>query len=75
MLAEAAEPLIGQSIKDWQLHRWKYGHVESRRASRVCIHVFRVQSASGDAFGPGNVEGALLSGMAAAKRIQSEIGE
>ena len=76
MLAEAAEPLIGQSIKDWQLHRWKYGHVESR-CSEPCLYscIPSPISFCGDAFGPGNVEGALLSGMAAAKRIQNEIGE
>lgn len=76
MLAEAAEPFIGQTIEDWQLHRWKYGRVEAR-CSEPCLYscIPSPISFCGDAFGPGNVEGALLSGVAAAKRIQKEIGD
>lgn len=75
MLTEAAEPLIGQPIEEWQLHRWKYGRVESL-CSEPCLYscIPSPISFCGDAFGPGDLEGALLSGMAAAKRIESEIG-
>jgi len=74
MLVEAAEPLIDQPLEQWQLHRWKYGLVETR-CDEPCLYscISSPITFCGDAFGPGNVEGAMLSGMAAAKRIQSEM--
>lgn len=75
MLVEAAEPLIGQPLAEWQLHRWKYGLVDTR-CNEPCLYscIPGPITFCGDAFGPGDIEGALLSGMGAAKRIRSEIG-
>ena len=69
-LFEAAEPWLTGTVTAWQLHRWLYsrpvaasypGYLFSLLPSRIAI--------AGDGLGGPNVEGAFLSGLAAAEWI------
>lgn len=74
LLIEAASAWIGSSIREFQVHGWRYSRprildpapcaVASRRPTLVL---------AGDAFGPGGIEGAALSGLAAAREILERI--
>lgn len=70
LLLEAAEPWLGGRINAWQLHRWRYSRPV---AAGGPMYLFSDQPArfaiAGDAFGGPNVEGAFLSGLAAAERL------
>jgi renalase len=70
MLLEYAAAWFGGPVLEWQLHRWRYSRpVPADRL--VCL--FTQQPAclavSGDAFGGSRVEGAFLSGLAAAEQL------
>lgn len=70
LLIEAASAWIGASVREFQVHGWRYSRprildpapcmLTSRRPTLVL---------AGDAFGPGGIEGAALSGLAAAREI------
>ena len=70
LLIEAASAWIGSSVREFQVHGWRYSRprildpapcmLASRRPPLVL---------AGDAFGPGGIEGAALSGLAAAREI------
>jgi renalase len=70
-LLEAAEPWLGGRINAWQLHRWSYSRPVAVGGP---MYLFSDQPArlviAGDAFGGPNVEGAFLSGLAAAERLE-----
>ena len=70
LLLEAAKPWLGSQLVTWQLHRWKYSQPVATSAE---VYVFTLEPAplafAGDAFGGPRIEGAFLSGLAAAKRI------
>jgi predicted NAD/FAD-dependent oxidoreductase len=71
MLLESASDWLGGPVAEWQLHRWRYSRpVPADRP--VCL--FTQQPAclavAGDAFGGPRVEGAFLSGLAAAERLE-----
>jgi predicted NAD/FAD-dependent oxidoreductase len=70
-LVEAAEPwLRGAGVVDARLHRWRYATPRSPRPER-CLEVAPRAVLAGDAFGGPRVEGAYLSGRAAADRMAS----
>ncbi len=71
-LLQAAAPYLDSSIVEWQLHRWLYSKpVESRNDQCLFIAVPAPLAIAGDAYAGSRVEGAFLSGLAAAARIAS----
>lgn len=76
-LLDAAAPWIGSGIKTFQVHGWRYSkplHVDKER----CVLAYKSPPLilAGDAFAGPRVEGAALSGWAAAETILSmESGE
>lgn len=70
LLAEA-RPWIGAEVISWQVHRWLYSQPVMIHSER-CIAVPDCRAPlvlCGDAFGGPRVEGAALSGIAAAERL------
>jgi predicted NAD/FAD-dependent oxidoreductase len=73
LLLEAAAPWIGTRVKSWQLHRWRYSQ-PTQTHDAPCLRaagggpplVF-----AGDAFAAPQIEGAALSGLAAAEAVFS----
>ncbi len=69
-LLEAAAPWLGSRVKSFQVHGWRYSQptvTDEARCRVVATHPFLVLA--GDAFGIGGVEGAALSGAAAAETL------
>jgi predicted NAD/FAD-dependent oxidoreductase len=70
LLLEAAQPWFAGSPTDWRLHRWKYSRpVPAGRPMCLIAEEPAPLVIAGDAFGGGRVEGAWLSGLAAAEAI------
>ena len=74
ILREAVEPWLGTTVTAWQLHRWKYSRPVETGQTPPCL--FTPQPApltiAGDAWGSASrLEGAFLSGLAAAEKIAS----
>jgi len=71
LLLEASGPWFGGQVTAWQLHRWRYSRPVD--AGQRPTYLFSRQPAclaiAGDAFGGSRLEGAFLSGLAAAERI------
>ena len=70
LLLAAAEPFLGGAVTASQLHRWLYAKPPADNYS-MCLfsdHPAPV-AVAGDAFAGARVEGAWLSGLAAARRI------
>ena len=70
ILIKAAEPWLGNGIREWQVHKWRYSHPAQIYPQRFLEipnlpNIFFV----GDAFGGPRVEGAALSGMAVANHL------
>lgn len=71
LMLEEARPFLGEPASGWQLHRWRY----SQPATQYPSACFAVEAGAaplilaGDAFGVPRVEGAYLSGLAAARKI------
>ena len=71
LMLEAARPYLGQPATGWQLHRWRYSQPATPYPS-PCLAVEAGTAPlvlAGDALGGPRVEGAYLSGLAAAQRI------
>jgi predicted NAD/FAD-dependent oxidoreductase len=69
-LIKAAKPWLGGGIQDWQLHKWRYSKPMYTYPERFLkIPGYPSLIFAGDAFGGPRVEGAALSGVAAAIRI------
>jgi predicted NAD/FAD-dependent oxidoreductase len=72
MLQEAAAGWLGGPVAEWQLHRWRYSRPVS--ADRpVCLFTQQPSclAVAGDAFGGSRLEGAFMSGSAAAERLDA----
>lgn len=70
LLLAAAEPWFGGPVTAWQLHRWRYSRpVAAERPLCLFSHQPARLAIAGDALGGGRMEGAFLSGLAAAERI------
>ncbi len=70
LLLEAAEPWLGGEVTARRLHRWKYSRPVSA-SGPMCLYSRQPAGIAfaGDAFGGARVEGAFLSGLAAAEKI------
>ena len=70
-MLEAAQSYLDEPAASWQLHRWRYSQPVSTYPS-ACLAVqngIAPLVLAGDAFGGPRVEGAYLSGLAAARSI------
>jgi len=72
-LLDAAGPWLGTGIRTFQVHGWRYSK-PMRVAQEPCVVVSRKPTLvlAGDAFGGPRVEGAALSGWAAAEAILNQ---
>jgi predicted NAD/FAD-dependent oxidoreductase len=72
MLLDAAGEWIGDEIRSWQVHRWRYSQPVDLHPER-CLIVSGppLLAFAGDAFGGPRVEGAALSGLATAGTLIS----
>jgi hypothetical protein len=74
MLLEAASPWIGAPVLETSLHRWRFSRPEAEH-SRLCADLPGLPVVlAGDAFGGPRVEGAALSGWAAAEFVGRSLG-
>ena len=71
LMLQAARPYLGEPATGWQLHRWRYSQPVTPHPSACLALETSVAPLvlAGDAFGGPRVEGAYLSGLAAARRI------
>jgi len=70
MLFRAADDFINSEIGTYQLHRWRYSQpVEVYPEPCLMVDANPPLIFAGDAFGGPKIEGAAISGMAAAERI------
>ncbi|MEQ1949761.1 MAG: FAD-dependent oxidoreductase [Bryobacteraceae bacterium] len=69
-LLEASRPWLGSTPREWQVHRWKFS-LATQTAPEPCL--FSSSPApvafAGDALCGARIEGAFLSGLAAAARL------
>lgn len=70
LMIEAAQRWLGAEVKELQVHRWRYALPEVLHPER-CLAVASPGPLvfAGDAFGGPRVEGAVLSGLAAAEAV------
>ncbi len=70
LLLEAVQPWVTGSITDWQLHRWRYSKPVDAELP-LCLFSSKPAplAVAGDVFGGSRIEGAFLSGLAAADKI------
>jgi len=70
VLIEAASAWIGSSVREFQVHGWRYSRPRILDPAPCMLTIRRPTLVlAGDAFGPGGIEGAALSGLAAAREI------
>jgi predicted NAD/FAD-dependent oxidoreductase len=70
LLLDAANPWLNSPVTEWHLHRWRYSRpVGGDRPVCLFTQVPACLAIAGDAFGGSRVEGAFLSGLAAAERL------
>jgi predicted NAD/FAD-dependent oxidoreductase len=70
LLREAAAPWLGSAVKESQLHRWLYSKpVAGGGAVSLFSAVPAPLAIAGDAYAGGRVEGAFVSGLAAARSL------
>lgn len=69
-LLHAASEWLRAPVKSWQVHRWRYSQPQATYpASCLGVDVGAPLVFAGDAFGAPRVEGAAMSGLAAADKI------
>ncbi len=74
-LLKAADRWLGSAPVTWEVHRWRYSQpVTPYPAPCFLANAAPPLLLSGDAFGGPRVEGAALSGLAAAERLQELLG-
>lgn len=75
LIAAAAE-WIGTGVREFQVHGWRYSRPRISDAS-PCVIVSRQPPLvlAGDGFGSGGIEGAALSGLAAARAIRERCAD
>jgi predicted NAD/FAD-dependent oxidoreductase len=71
-LLAAAADWLGAEVRTWQVHRWRYSHPQTPYPE-ACLRLDLPGPLvlAGDAFGEPRVEGAFLSGVAAAAALDS----
>ena len=73
-LLQEASTWLGPEIVEWQLHRWRYAQPTTTYAQPALLLPGAPAVAfAGDAFGGPRVEGAALSGQAAAQALLSSL--
>ncbi|MEO8662593.1 MAG: FAD-dependent oxidoreductase [Bryobacteraceae bacterium] len=70
LIAACCQWFTPAAVEEWQLHRWRYARPSRLHPERFAVAGNTVFA--GDAFGEARVEGAALSGMAAAEYILSQ---
>lgn len=70
-MLEAAAPYIQASVAEYQCHRWGFTTAINPGPERCFFDAEANLALAGDGFGAPRIEGAALSGLAAAARIQS----
>jgi renalase len=69
-LLAAAAPMLGVATRDYQIHGWRYARPIGRSPSACLVATGTAPLVfAGDAFGGSRVEGAALSGWAAAEAL------
>ncbi|MFM1945291.1 MAG: hypothetical protein RI897_4273 [Verrucomicrobiota bacterium] len=72
LLLNAASPWLGSHPLHTQLHRWRYSHpLHTHPTPCLALRQPKPVVFAGDAFGGAKVEGAALSGLAAARELHS----
>jgi renalase len=74
MIFSEAERWLGANVRNWQVHRWRYSQPVVTHAEPCLMPTLLVDSAppvvfAGDGFGGPRVEGAAVSGWAAAETL------
>ena len=69
LLLSAAEPWLGHPVYRWQLHRWRYAKPQNALDIGCLVLPDLHLIFAGDAFTGPRVEGAYLSGLAAAREV------
>jgi renalase len=70
LLIGAASEWIGSSVRDMQVHGWRYSRARIPDGAPCVVASLQPPLVlAGDAYGPGGIEGAALSGLAAARTI------
>ncbi len=73
MLNQLTDLIPAASVLTYQVHRWRYSLAEVRHPeSFLSANTPARLLFGGDGFGPGNIEGAFLSGLAMAKEVCGE---
>ena len=73
-MKEETETVVGTSIREAQLHRWRYSQVvQPHHAPMLVIDSDRPLIVAGDGFGVNGVEGAARSGMQAALAVMRQL--
>lgn len=68
----AGKLLAGYKVSAWKLHRWKYSKPSVFHEERcLALTAPAPLILAGDAFGEARIEGAALSGLSAAERLQA----
>ena len=74
-LLDAAVPWLGDDIVEFQVHAWRYARpVRTEENPYLLLHRLPTLLLAGDAFGGPRVEGAALSGWAAADALKGNQG-
>jgi hypothetical protein len=75
LLLEAAEPYLGAHVVATDLQRWRYSKPTTQSAER-CLYTEQARplAIAGDGLGGSRIEGAYLSGIAAAEKILGLVG-
>ncbi len=69
LVMDAAAEWVGAKVRSYQVHRWLYSHPVQTYLKDRCFMLPGSVVFAGDAFGRPNVEGAALSGLAAAAAL------
>jgi renalase len=70
MLLDSAGAWLGRPVSKWQLHKWRYSRpVAADRPACLYTQEPACLAVAGDAFGGSRIEGAFISGLAAAQRL------
>jgi len=73
-LLNAVRPLLGVDVEAWHIKRWRYSLPQQTFQGRCFVASESPKLIlAGDAFGSSRVEGAVLSGLAAAKRMLENV--
>ena len=73
IMLEAAAPYLKASVKDYQCHRWGFTTAADPWPERCFFDEGLNLALAGDGFGSPRIEGAALSGLAAADRLLSSL--